>query len=179
MKRVLKEAKKRRFIDFNPLDDWIAFSVDGPARSYLQLSQVLAVVEAARLLDAEERKLEWRDVWAIRATNDPATQLGFATGSAKRRSAASARTKSGLRPAARSPASSHGLDSLARWPRMAELCLLDRPDLDLAYRVLRIPRVKTDASERVMPMVPAFPRGLGRSSGGRIRHRRVGCVLDA
>jgi hypothetical protein len=34
-------------------------------------------------------------------------------------------------------------------PRISELCLLDSPDVDLAARAIRIPRVKTDASERV------------------------------
>jgi integrase len=41
-------------------------------------------------------------------------------------------------------------------PRISELCLLDSPDVDLAARAIRIPRVKTDASERVVPMVAAL-----------------------
>jgi hypothetical protein len=33
---------------------------------------------------------------------------------------------------------------------------LDGRHVDLARRVIRMPRVKTDASERVVPMVPAL-----------------------
>jgi integrase len=39
-------------------------------------------------------------------------------------------------------------------PRISELSKLDRPQLDLAGRTVRIPRVRTDAAERVVPMVP-------------------------
>jgi integrase len=41
-------------------------------------------------------------------------------------------------------------------PRISELCLLDSTDVDLAAQAIRIPRVKTDASERVVPMVAAL-----------------------
>jgi integrase len=42
-------------------------------------------------------------------------------------------------------------------PRITELCRLDSPDdIDLAARAVRIPRVKTDAAERVVPMVPTL-----------------------
>ena len=44
--------------------------------------------------------------------------------------------------------------------RILEACKLDRPDLDLASRVIRVPRVKTDASERTVPMVPALHETL-------------------
>lgn len=41
-------------------------------------------------------------------------------------------------------------------PRGSELCRLDEPNVDLETRRIRMPRVKTDASERVVPMVPAL-----------------------
>ena len=40
--------------------------------------------------------------------------------------------------------------------RVSELCALDRSHVDLPGRRLVVPRVKTDASERVIPLVPAL-----------------------
>ena len=69
VRQVLKEAVRRRFIDHNPLDDPDCFlRTEAPRRSFLELSQVEALVDAARLLDQEQRRLEWRDVRAIRAS---------------------------------------------------------------------------------------------------------------
>ena len=41
-------------------------------------------------------------------------------------------------------------------PRISELCLLDGRHVDLAHRQIHLPRPKTDASERTVPMVPAL-----------------------
>ncbi len=41
-------------------------------------------------------------------------------------------------------------------PRVSELCQLDESQVDLAARRIRIPRVKTDVSERTVPMVPGL-----------------------
>jgi hypothetical protein len=41
----------------------------------LEAAQVEALLQAARLLDGEQRKLEWRDVRAIRESDEPATRL--------------------------------------------------------------------------------------------------------
>jgi hypothetical protein len=57
-------------------------------------------------------------------------------------------------------------------PRITELCRLDSPDdIDLAARAVRIPRVKTDAAERVVPMVPTPHEIL---LGDRIARRPYG-----
>jgi integrase len=45
-------------------------------------------------------------------------------------------------------------------PRILETCRLDRADLDLASRVIHVPRVKMDASERTISMVPALHETL-------------------
>ena len=39
---------------------------------------------------------------------------------------------------------------------MSELCLLNSPQVDLSARAVRMPKVKTDASERVVPMLPTL-----------------------
>jgi hypothetical protein len=46
-----------------------------PARSFVEVAQIEALLRAARLLDREQRKLEWRDVRAIRASDERATRL--------------------------------------------------------------------------------------------------------
>lgn len=64
---VLKEAKRRRLIDHNPLDDRECYLRSGaPNRSFLEIPQISAVLEAARQLDQEQRPLDLRDVCAIR-----------------------------------------------------------------------------------------------------------------
>jgi integrase len=52
-------------------------------------------------------------------------------------------------------------------PRILELSKLDRPDLDLAAREIRMPRVKSDASERSVPMLPALHEILLTQSADR------------
>jgi integrase len=52
-------------------------------------------------------------------------------------------------------------------PRILELSKLDRSDLDLAARQIRMPRVKTDASERSVPMLPTLHEILLTQSADR------------
>jgi integrase len=40
--------------------------------------------------------------------------------------------------------------------RVSELCLLDGQHMDFARRTIHVPRVKTDAAERSIPMVPSL-----------------------
>jgi hypothetical protein len=76
VRMVLKEAKRHGWIEQNPLDDSDCFlPQSAPARSFLEVSQVEALLNAARLLDGEQRRLEWRDVRAIRESDEPATRL--------------------------------------------------------------------------------------------------------
>jgi integrase len=55
-------------------------------------------------------------------------------------------------------------------PRVSELCRLDESQVDLAARRIRIPRVKTDASERTVPMVPALHETLLAARAAREAH---------
>jgi integrase len=162
VRRVLKEAKRRRYIEFNPLDDSDCFLDEAtPSRSYLEPPQIVAVVDAAQELDAEERKLEWRDVREIRKSNDGASALGrrFGVSETLIRRIRRNETWTSDRPreARRLPMVQ---TLLLGGPRVLEACKLDRPDLDLASRVIRVSRVKTDASERMVPMVPALHETL-------------------
>jgi integrase len=158
VRQVLKEAKRRRYIEFNPLDDAdCSLRTETPNRSFLELAQIESLLDAARLLDQEQRRLEWRDVHAIRASSEPATALAGRYGVSDtliRRIARGEIWTDGRRPdLARLPVVA---TLVLGGPRISELCLLDSPDVDLAARAIRIPRVKTDASERVVPMVAAL-----------------------
>ena len=52
-------------------------------------------------------------------------------------------------------------------PRILELPRLDRLHLDVAAREIRMPRVKTEASERSVPMLPALHEILLTQSADR------------
>jgi integrase len=158
VRQVLREAKRRRYIEFNPLDDADCFlRTETPNRSFLELAQIESLLDAARLLDQEQRRLEWRDVHAIRASSEPATALAGRYGVSDtliRRVVRGEIWTDGRRAdLARLPVVA---TLVLGGPRISELCLLDSPDVDLAARAIRIPRVKTDASERVVPMVAAL-----------------------
>jgi integrase len=159
VRRVLREAKRRHLIEHNPLDDSDCFlRTRVPSRSFLELVQIEALLDAARLIDSEHPGLSWRDVCAIRADERPATQLarmfGVSETLIRRIRRGEIWQREGRRHVARLPVIA---TLVLAGPRIKEACLLDAPDdIDLAGRGVRIPRVKTDAAERVVPMVPAL-----------------------
>ena len=159
VRRVLKEAKRRRLIDHNPLDDSDCFlRAPAPSRSFLEVVQIEALLDAARSLDGEQPGLTGRQVAAIRADERPATHVGREFGVSEtliRRIRRGEIWKEDVRRhVARLPLVA---TLVLAGPRVSELCRLDSPaDIDLAGRRVRIPRVKTDAGERVVPMVPAL-----------------------
>ena len=76
VRMVLKEGKRHGWIEQNSLDDSDCFMPqNAPRRSFLEVAQVEALLQAARLIDGEQRKLEWRDVRAIRESDERATRL--------------------------------------------------------------------------------------------------------
>lgn len=158
VRRVLKEAKRRGLIDQNPLDDPECYlKAQSAKRSFLELPQIVALFDAARELDLGDRPLEWRDVHAIRSLEESATRLGRQYGVSetliRRIRRGEIWTEERPREATRLPVVT---TLVLAGPRVSELCKLDKSQLDLAARAVRIPRVKTDASERVVPMVPAL-----------------------
>lgn len=162
VRRVLKEAKRRRYIEFNPLDDADCFlDQAAPARSYLEPPQIVAVIDAARELDADERKLEWRDVREIRATDESASALGRRYGVSETLIRRIRRNEIWTSDRPRETRRLPIVQTLVLGgPRVLEACRLDLPDLDVAGLVIRVPRVKTDASERIVPMAPALHETL-------------------
>lgn len=129
-----------------------------PPRSFLEMVQIEALLDAARMLDRDQHELAWRNVCAIRADGRPATQVardfGVSETLIRRIRRREIWKTQGRRHVARLPI----LATLVlSGPRIKELCLLESPDdIDLAGRAVRVPRVKTDAAERVVPMVPGL-----------------------
>ena len=159
VRRVLKEAKRRRYVDYNVLDDPDCFlRVKAPNRSFLEVFQVEAFLDAARLLDGEHREFSWREVCANRADSRPATQVardfGVSETLIRRTRRHEIWKEPGRRRVARLPLAG---TLVLSGPRITETLRLDSPDdIDLAARAVRIPRVKTDAAERLVPMVPTL-----------------------
>lgn len=156
VRRVLKEAKRRGLVEHNALEDPECYlRSESPQRSFLEIPQILALVEAARELDFEQLRLEWRDIRAIRSSKERATRLaqkyGVSETLIRRIRRGDIWTESRPREAIREPLVA---TLVLAGPRISELAKLDKPQLDLAGRAVRIPRVKTDAAERVVPMVP-------------------------
>jgi integrase len=158
VRRVLKEAQRHGLVERNALEDPDCYlRARSAKRSFLELPQILALFDAARALDDEQRRLEWRDVDAIRASTDPATRIASKYGVSdtliRRIRRGEIWTKERPRESSRLPVVSM---LVLAGPRVSELCALDKPQLDLATRAIRMPRIKTDASERVVPMVPGL-----------------------
>jgi integrase len=158
----LKEGKRHGWIEQNPLDDSDCFlPQNAPRRSFLEIAQIEALLRAAHLLDGEQRKLEWRDVRAIRESDERATRLAARYGVSETLIRRIRRDEIWVtrrpREATRLPAVA---TLLLSGPRVSELCQLDESQVDLAARRIRMPRVKTDASERTVPMVPALHETL-------------------
>ena len=109
------------------------------------------------MLDREQRKLEWRDVRAIRESDDPATSLAADYGVSETLIRRIRRNEIWVtqrpREAIRLPAVA---TLLLAGPRVSELCRLEESAVDLAARRVLMPRVKTDASERTVPLVPSL-----------------------
>jgi integrase len=126
---------------------------------------------AARLLDGEQRKLEWRDVRSIRESDEPATSVAGRYGVSETLIRRIRRNEIWVtrrpREATRLPAVA---TLLLAGPRVSELCQLDESQVDLAARRIRIRRVKTDASERTVPMVPALHETLLAAKAKRETH---------
>jgi hypothetical protein len=73
---VLKDAVRRRLIDRSPADDRdLLVRASAPSRSYLEVAQLAALLEAAELLERESIGLTWERVGEIRASSASARAL--------------------------------------------------------------------------------------------------------
>lgn len=161
VRQVLKEAKRHNLIEHNPADDPECYlRAPAPRRSFLELVEVEALLAAARRLEARHRGLTWPDVRAIRASAALATQLAreYRVSDTLIR-----KVRRGDLWVDRPERNRNDVPRVAivatlvlAGLRISELCALDGRHVDLAGRSIRVPRIKTDASERVIPMLPAL-----------------------
>lgn len=161
VRRVLKEAVRHDLIETNPLNDPACYlRAARPKRSFLQVPQLEAVFAAAGQIEAESRGLGWPEVRAIRKSTAPATRL------AREYKVSDTLIRKIRRREIWTDAPERRRNDVSRLAliatltlagvRISELCKLDGSHVDLPRRRITVPRVKTDASERVVPMVPAL-----------------------
>jgi len=122
--------------------------------------QVDACFAAARELEREHQGLTWPEARAIRASSEPAVKLARRYGVSD---TLVRRIRRGELWVERPERRRNDVARLAivatltlAGPRISELCLLDGHHVDLPRRQIHMPRLKTDASERTVPMVPAL-----------------------
>ena len=160
--RVLRYAHRRRLIDRLPEFSEQRQRAQRPRRSYLQPIEIAAALAAAAQLDAASCGLDWDRVRYIRASPKSAVALARELGVSD---VLVGKVRRGLiwngapeRPNRNDvPRLAIVTALVLLGPRVSELCGLLGHDADLAARRVRIRRdnTKTDAGERVIPLLPA------------------------
>jgi integrase len=160
--RVLRYAHRRRLIDRLPDLSEQRQKGQRPRRSYLQPVEIAAVLAGADAADAATRGLDWDKVRYIRASEKSAVALAKELHVSdvlvgKVRSSLiwnGSPEKPNRNDVPRRAIVEH---LLLLGTRVSELCGLLGYDADLAAQCVRIRRAvtKTDAGERVIPMLPA------------------------
>jgi integrase/NADH:ubiquinone oxidoreductase subunit len=162
VRRVLEHARRRGVIDRDPADDPdLRVSTRRPSRSFLEAHELEAFFDAARRVEAENRGLDWDKVRYIRSSAASNRALAREFGvSDVLISKVRRRLVWDVEPDARGRNEIPRLAVCATLAltglRNLELCSLDGEHMDFAAGRIRVPRVKSDASERVVPMVPAL-----------------------
>jgi integrase len=174
VRAVLEDAVRHRVVDFNAAGSAESLvRENGPQRSFLEPFQLAALLDAGRALEADHRGLMWDDVRAIRASTDSNVALARRyhvsdglVSKVRRRELWVTEPVRNRNDVPRTVIL--GTLELAGL-RISELCALDGEDLDFAGRRIYVPRlrneggrlvrvagVKTEAAERVIPMLPAL-----------------------
>ena len=173
VRAVLQDAVRHGVVERNVASDpETLVRESGPTRSFLEPFQVSALLDAGALLESEHRGLTWDGVHAIRASS--ASNVALA-----RRYHVSDGLISKIRRrqvwATKAQRNRNDIPRVvllatlvAAGLRISELCLLDGEDFDFAGRRIYVPRmrkdhgrlvrvqgIKTEAAERVIPMLPA------------------------
>ena len=166
--RVLRDARKRgALMGEVPALKAVAPKADRPRRSFLEAEQVAAVIRAADLIEAEHRGLTWETVALIRRSHRSAVALARELGVSDTlvRKVRRGELWSGEpeRPNRNDVPRRVIIETLILGGlRVSELCGLDGPHLDLPGGRLRVTRsaTKSDAGERMVPIVPALQNRL-------------------
>jgi len=168
VRMVLKDAQRRGLIASNPAaDPQCLVPTARPSRSFLEAEQIEALLVAALEIEKRHRGLDWPKVRHIRSSSasnlELARELGVSdvlVSKIRRRllwaDDAEPRNRNDIpRRAILATLVLSGL-------RISELCGLIGEDVDLASGRIRVRRTvtKTDAGERIIPMVPALREAL-------------------
>jgi integrase len=161
--RVLRDARKRGIVAETPDLKAAAPKAQRPGRSFLEPEQIAAVLAAADAIEAEHRGLTWDDVRIIRSSRASAVALARDLGVSD--SLIGKVRRGELWTDRAEPRNRNDVPRrvvvetlILAGPRISEFCGLLGGHVDVAGGRLRIPReaTKTDAGERVVPLVPAL-----------------------
>jgi integrase len=174
VRRVLEDAVRHRVIDRNPAaDPQTLVREDGPRRSFLEPYQIVALLDAGVALERDHQGLTWDDVHAIRASESSnlalARRYHVSDGLISKIRRRDVWVDQPMRRRNDVPRTVVLATLVLEGLRISELCALDGEDLDFAGRRIYVPRlrrtgdgglvrvqgIKTEAAERVIPMLPA------------------------
>jgi integrase len=166
--RVLRDAKRRgAFVGDVPELKSAAPRVERPSRSYLEPEQIVAVLRAAELIEAEHRGLTWETVARIRASRESNVTLARelrVSDTLIRKVRRGELWNDRAEPRNRNDVPRRVIAEtlIFAGPRASELCGLRAHHVDLAAGRVRISRetTKTDAGERIVPLLPALRERL-------------------
>jgi integrase len=166
--RVLRDARQTGLLAGEvPALKAAAPKGERPRRSFLEPEQIAAVLRAAELIEREHHGLTWETVGRIRRSSASAIALGRELGVSdtlvrKVRRGELWTEAPGPRRRNDVPRRVVVETLIFAGVRVSELCGLDAEHLDIAGGRVRVPRTatKTDASERVIPAVPALRERL-------------------
>lgn len=171
--RVMRDAYRRQLVDRVPDLRDVGLKAQAPRRSFLEPVELVAVLAAAEQLEQASRGLTWDDVRMIRGSSSSALALAreLRVSDTLVRRIRRGELWSGdpeAPPRNHRPRTAIVTSLALAGPRVSELCGWDGRIVDLADGRLRIPRehTKSDAGERVVPMLPALHEAL-------VAHRAV------
>jgi integrase len=158
VERVLREAKRRNLIDQVPDTSEVRVRSERPRRPYLELAQAVALIDAASAIEEKHRGLSWDDVYVMRESSESnialARRFHVTEALVRKIRRGEVWTREATRRRNDIPRTALVATLVLAGVRISELCAMDREHLDLPGCRLRVPRVKTDASERVVPLAP-------------------------
>jgi integrase len=161
--RVMYEAKMAGYIGEVPSIKPALLPARKVRRSFLHPHQVLAMLDAAKVLEAQHRGLDWAKVRYIRRSDKPAVVLAkelhvsdVLVGKVRRGECWPG--EPGPRNRNDIPRRSVLGALVLAGPRVKELCWFDGHHVDLPGRRLRVPAIgtKSVAGVRMVPMLPGL-----------------------
>ncbi|MGH3642599.1 MAG: tyrosine-type recombinase/integrase [Mycobacterium sp.] len=158
---VLEDARRRNVISHQPVDRHSMVRAQKPNRSFLQVDELEAVLNAASDVEREQRGLDWDDVQAIRASDAPNTHLAarYRVSDTLVRKIRRGELWVEQPRRRRNDIPRYGIWAvlLGTGLRIDELCgLQPARHIDMDSRRISVTRdiTKTTAGERVIPMLP-------------------------